>query len=541
MAIPLDISNENITGVETVRVNAHGKAPQPVPTPAPEPKPIPVPQPEPKPIPVPEPKPQPVPQSEPVTQSTPVYTTNAGVASLGSLDNAIHSNTLDKGVNLNVGGGAAYGRSNNQSVTDATLAGVGAGVGYRSENDYTVRASVTAATGTVGAKDVKKHANGFSANLEAGKIWGEGTALTGGVGYKHLNGVPEHEVNRSVNANVGISHGLNEGRTRIGAGLIAEHGKTIDGLKHDTQGVRASVSHAINDNVRATLSAGMDTGTSRNMSIGLGIVGSNGATGEVHAPKLITIPKVEPKNPETPTHLAATPTEPIPATKVSFGNKELFGHDQHKITDEGKKDLDTLVTKLTDPNLLASGKTLVQELSGSGQKINLAGFADATGSDAYNKALSEKRVSAVKDYLISKGVPSELLQTTAHGESQAKYSNSDIQNMRREGKSRADIIKTIEGDRRTDIIIPGQYELKENKTLANSIGGSDTTVDAKNNETVKLKSNDQLDNNLPNARATIPAINEVATKQIINTESLKVKEAEQQLPKQSKLQLNELF
>ena len=64
-------------------------------------------------------------------------------------------------------------------------------------------------------------------------------------------------------------------------------------------------------------------------------------------------------------------------------------------------------------------------------------------------------------------------------------------------------------------------------------------MDAKNNETVKLKSNDQ-DNNLPNSRAAVPAINEVATKPIINTESLKIKEAEQ-LPKQSKLQLNELF
>ena len=536
MAVNLDISNENVTGVETVRVNAHGTAPAPQPAPVPTPAPAP----QPTPVPTPQPDPTPVPQATPVS----VNTTNAGVAGLGALDNVIHSNTLHKGVNFNVGGGAAYGHATNDgSVANATLVGVGAGVGYHSENDYIVRAGVTAATGTVGDNTIKNHASGFSANVEAGKVFGEATALTGGVGYKHLNGVPETEVNRSVNANVGISHGFNEGRTRVGAGLIAEHGKTVDGLAHNTQGVRASVSHAINDNVRATVSAGLDTGTSRNMSIGLGIVGSNGATGEVHAPKLITIPNDTPKNPENPTHLVTPPTTQVPATKVSFGNKELFGHDKHKITDEGKKDLDALVAKLTDPNLLASGKTLVQELSGSGQKINLAGFADATGSDAYNKTLSEKRVNAVKDYLVSKGVPAELLQTTAHGESQAKYSNADIQNMRRSGKSRADILKTIEGDRRTDIIIPGQYELREHKTLANSIGGSVVSVDAKNNETATVKPSAQLDSNLPNARAAIPAVNDAATKPLINAESIKAQAqaVERELPKQSKLHVNELF
>ena len=150
-------------------------------------------------------------------------------------------------------------------------------------------------------------------------------------------------------------------------------------------------------------------------------------------------------------------------------------------------------------------------------------------------------MNAVKDYLVSKGVPAELLQTTAHGESQAKYSNADIQNMRREGKSRADILKTIEGDRRTDIIIPGQYELREHKTLANSIGGSVVSVDAKNNETVKP--NAQLDSNLPNARASIPAANDATTKPLINAESIKAQAqaVERELPKQSKLHVHELF
>lgn len=528
MAKILNIENPN--GTETLEVNAHGTSSTPETQPV-----TPAREPEPAPLSVPEPKFDPLP-----TQSPSDKTTNSFVTALGTLDKVIYSNPLDKkGMNFNIGSGAAYSNStNDDTVAKASLVGFGAGVGYRSDNDITVRAGVTAATGTVGTKDVKKHANGFSATLEAGKIWGEGTALTGGVGYKHLNGVPEHEVNRSVNANVGISHGLNEGRTRIGAGLVAEHGKTIDGLKHDTQGVHASVSHAINDNVRATLSAGRDTGTSRNRSVAFGISGTNGATGQVHAEELITIPKEKPKDPENPTHLAAQPA-PVPATKVSFGNKELFGHDKHKLTDEGKQDLDALAAKLKDPNLLASGKTLIQELAASGQKINLAGFADATGSDAYNKALSEKRVQAVKSYLVSQGVPAELLETTAHGENKAKYSNADIQNMRREGKSRSEIHNIVEGDRKVDILIPGQYELKGNKTLANSIGGTATAtlVDNHNNE-IPDKANTQFDSNLPNARAPIPAANDEATKPLVNLESIQAQAAQavERVLKQSKPQ-----
>ena len=80
----------------------------------------------------------------------------------------------------------------------------------------------------------------------------------------------------------------------------------------------------------------------------------------------------------------------------------MFGHNQSSLSDAGKKELDGLVEKLTNKDLLASGKTVLQELSDNKQKINLAGFADATGKDNYNQKLSEKRVEEVKSYLLVK-------------------------------------------------------------------------------------------------------------------------------------------
>jgi outer membrane protein OmpA-like peptidoglycan-associated protein len=50
--------------------------------------------------------------------------------------------------------------------------------------------------------------------------------------------------------------------------------------------------------------------------------------------------------------------------------------------------------------------------------ITLTGHADIRGSAAYNKALTERRVQIVKDFLVDHGVPASAIQTEALGESQ---------------------------------------------------------------------------------------------------------------------------
>jgi peptidoglycan-associated lipoprotein len=52
--------------------------------------------------------------------------------------------------------------------------------------------------------------------------------------------------------------------------------------------------------------------------------------------------------------------------------------------------------------------------------VGIDGHADPRGTDKYNQALSERRVGAVKDALMTAGVPSAKILTGAFGESRLK-------------------------------------------------------------------------------------------------------------------------
>ena len=49
--------------------------------------------------------------------------------------------------------------------------------------------------------------------------------------------------------------------------------------------------------------------------------------------------------------------------------------------------------------------------------ISVNGHTDDVGSDAYNKALSQRRAQAVRDYLVKAGLPSGILTVEGHGKS----------------------------------------------------------------------------------------------------------------------------
>lgn len=56
--------------------------------------------------------------------------------------------------------------------------------------------------------------------------------------------------------------------------------------------------------------------------------------------------------------------------------------------------------------------------------VEVAGHTDSTGSDSYNQALSERRASAVAQYLASQGVDRQRLITVGVGESRPVADNS---------------------------------------------------------------------------------------------------------------------
>jgi outer membrane protein OmpA-like peptidoglycan-associated protein len=49
--------------------------------------------------------------------------------------------------------------------------------------------------------------------------------------------------------------------------------------------------------------------------------------------------------------------------------------------------------------------------------VSVNGHTDDVGSEAYNLKLSERRAHAVRDYLVSVGLPPEILTVTGHGKS----------------------------------------------------------------------------------------------------------------------------
>jgi outer membrane protein OmpA-like peptidoglycan-associated protein len=53
----------------------------------------------------------------------------------------------------------------------------------------------------------------------------------------------------------------------------------------------------------------------------------------------------------------------------------------------------------------------------SHKKLRIGGHTDAKGSDTYNIDLSQRRATAVKQYILSRGVPEEQVETIGFGKS----------------------------------------------------------------------------------------------------------------------------
>mgnify|MGYP000305104351 CR=1 FL=1 len=121
--------------------------------------------------------------------------------------------------------------------------------------------------------------------------------------------------------------------------------------------------------------------------------------------------------------------------KMSFSADALFAFDKAVLKPEGKVMLDGLVNEL---------KTVSYDV------IALTGHADRFGSDAYNQKLSERRVNAVKDYLVVKGIPANRMTAMGKGESQPETRPGDCK-----GPKNAKVIACLQPDRRVDVEVTG--------------------------------------------------------------------------------------
>ncbi|QCK16941.1 OmpA family protein [Mangrovivirga cuniculi] len=94
--------------------------------------------------------------------------------------------------------------------------------------------------------------------------------------------------------------------------------------------------------------------------------------------------------------------------KITFDSGLMFPLDEYTLTEATKDNLDEMsetLKKYEDTNILIEGHT------------------DATGTESYNQALSEKRANRVTEYLAAHGVATDRLQAVGYGESQPIATN----------------------------------------------------------------------------------------------------------------------
>jgi outer membrane protein OmpA-like peptidoglycan-associated protein len=102
----------------------------------------------------------------------------------------------------------------------------------------------------------------------------------------------------------------------------------------------------------------------------------------------------------------STAPAPAPVAKPASINMQInFEYNSAEISGSSERTMATLAKALASPQL-------------EGRKFTVIGHTDASGSAAYNKALSDRRAAAVRSYLMNNGVAASRLKAMGKGESQ---------------------------------------------------------------------------------------------------------------------------
>ena len=145
------------------------------------------------------------------------------------------------------------------------------------------------------------------------------------------------------------------------------------------------------------------------------------------APKPAAPAPAAPAAPSAP----ATPAPAAPAAKPApkpvqqamvIQADALFDFDKSVLRPDGRKSIDDALAKVGGVDL---------------EMVIATGHTDSVGTDAYNQRLSERRAAAVKEYLVSKGIPASKITTIGKGESQPVATNKTAEG--RQKNRRVDI------------------------------------------------------------------------------------------------------
>lgn len=145
--------------------------------------------------------------------------------------------------------------------------------------------------------------------------------------------------------------------------------------------------------------------------------------------------------PPPPEPVAPPPPPPPPQVeKVKLSSEALFDFNKSTLRPGAIQSLDNLSAKLSSH---------ANEL----QSVKVYGHTDRIGSPAYNQKLSEERADAVKDYLISHGVPAGKVSAEGKG------SNEPVTTDCTGTKRTKALIECLQPDRRVEVHITGERQV----------------------------------------------------------------------------------
>ncbi|MFN2446280.1 MAG: OmpA family protein [Vicinamibacterales bacterium] len=126
-------------------------------------------------------------------------------------------------------------------------------------------------------------------------------------------------------------------------------------------------------------------------------------------PAAAPAPPPPPPPPPPPTPAPA----PAPTEEQLFAQKTLEQLNAERPLGDAFFDLDESTLRADARPLLQKNADWLKRWSST--RISVEGHCDERGSPEYNLALGERRAVAVKDYLVSLGVPAERVQTVTKG------------------------------------------------------------------------------------------------------------------------------
>ena len=123
--------------------------------------------------------------------------------------------------------------------------------------------------------------------------------------------------------------------------------------------------------------------------------------------------------------------------KITLASKALFDFDKAVLKPEGKAAIDAeIITKLNQ----------IQKL----ELVLVTGHTDRIGTQQYNQKLSERRADAVRNYLVSKGMPKDKIETLGMGKTQP------VPGLNCQQKNMKELIACLAPDRRVEVEVKGE-------------------------------------------------------------------------------------